>query len=175
MRFGRMEEVDPTQRGIPFDAGKYEVQIGAVKGAVKQGTGEEFFVVETEITASNNPDVKIGEQRSWVVNVSNPKAFDAPWKDIKAFLCAALAIPLADKQTTGKVGVKVAEYVTGPDQPFKGIKLALHCHVRPPTPEKPKPFTYHNWSPLEPERGVILREHFFDTLHLAKQSEAIAG
>lgn len=162
-RFGQVENVEPTMRGQVFEAGLYLVELAGCKGVDGQ-QGDVFFIIEANIVESDNDKVKVGAQHSQVINTTNKKAKNAPWSDIKAFICAALDIPLTDKDQTKKIGEAMAEYICGPDQPLKGLVMKLQCTVRPPAPpEKPLPFTYHRWECVKKEDAKVLRDHLMST------------
>src|SRR5262245_61979024 len=106
--FSKVEKVDPTTRGawFPYANANYLVEIKACRTTTQGGTNQDFWVVETIVKESNTELVKPGEARSWLVNLSNADAFDAPWRDVKAFCCAALGIAAADAEAAKVIGAK---------------------------------------------------------------------
>lgn len=48
-----------------FKEGKYKVEIKAVKRAVS--ADGEYFIVETKVLESNNSEIKVGDERSYII------------------------------------------------------------------------------------------------------------
>jgi hypothetical protein len=79
--------------GQYFKPGRYRVRIREVK-KINGQKGEKFFVIETKVLESDNPEIQVGEERSQVVKMSNVMALI----NIKQFVAAASGVdPYLDK------------------------------------------------------------------------------
>lgn len=161
IRFGQIEKVDPVQRGTPFEAGIYLVEIHACKGVEGQ-MGDEFWVTEVKVIESDNEKIKVGGQYSHVIKLTNTKAGTAPWSEVKAFVCAALDISAGDKAVTDKIGEKICLYIIGPDKPLEGLKMRLQCTMT--KTREGKDFTRHKWETADHEGSKLLREYMLENL-----------
>lgn len=157
--WSKVEEVDPTMRSawLPCEDASYTVEVKGVRTSTQKGTNKEFFIVEMGILESNTESVKTGESRSWVINMSNPDAYDAPFRDVKAFMCSALGIPVSDTATK-KIGKKAITFAIGTDQPFKTLHMMLVTTAR--KTDEGGDFTQHTFTVLQPDRAKKLYDYF---------------
>lgn len=161
-RFAKVEAVTPTQRGVPFKEGKYRVALAAVK-VVEGKEGDIYYIIEAEVKETDNDEVRVGEKRSQVINTTNKKARDAPFADMKAFICACLGI-VGDAHT--RITEEAIEYSAVNNEamkggPFETLELDLQVNERPATADKGA-FTYHRWYNAEEDRAAELLAHFED-------------
>lgn len=84
-----------------FMPGHYTIEIERVFLHEKRLGGGKLFIVETKVLASDNADIKVGEQRNWVQALSLPLALPR----IKAFIGAALG--LSPKDINSKINAFV--------------------------------------------------------------------
>ncbi len=159
-RFAKIEEVAPTQRGQVFKKGLYAVLINACK-IVDGQRGDTYFIIEAEVLESDNNEIKVGAQHSQVINLTNKKAGDAPYSDVKAFIASVLN--MRPDEAKVRIGEKAMEFVAmeGKDgNPFEGVKMGLQVDEQPPTGKRATPFTYHKWVCIDDDQAEKLREGF---------------
>lgn len=153
--FSNIEKAQVTPGGVYFEPGLYEVEVKAVKLQPSSRDSRIFFIVETRITKSNNPERPVGSSCSQVIDYGKQMG---P-VNVKAFLAALLEVDpgsatlnedlrAAWKEMTGNEDsvVQILEAVVGPDQPCAGAELRLECvHTRK---RDGGIFTKHTWAPL---------------------------
>lgn len=166
-RFAKVEEVTPTQRGVPWKTGKYRVEINAVK-VVDGQEGDVYFVIESTCLETDNDECRVGEKRSQVINTTNKKARNAPFADIKAFVCACLGLVGDDHERISEPAIEYAAENNAdmPGGPFETLQLDLQVNERAATNDKGA-FTYHRWYNADEEMAAKLLAHF-EELNLLK-------
>jgi hypothetical protein len=127
-----------------FEQGNYVVTIQSVYLFEKRLGGGKLFIVETTIDESDNPNIKVGEQRNWVQSFALPSALPR----IKTFIGAAIGIcPQRQlKQINEKVTKEICEGVVSVNNPLHGKKVKLLCTSK--TTQKGKDFVQHAWGCL---------------------------
>jgi hypothetical protein len=125
-----------------FEPGTYVVTIDSVILYERRLGGGKLFIVETTVEESDNPNIKVGEQRNWVQSFALPSALPR----IKSFI--GTAIGLCPKQQLKEINDKVtAEICTqsvGPENPLRNKKLKLSCIGK--TTRAGKEFVQHVWA-----------------------------
>jgi hypothetical protein len=108
-----------------FEQGNYIVTIQSVYLFEKRLGGGKLFIVETIVDESDNPNIKVGEQRNWVQSFALPSALAR----IKTFIGAAYGLcPSRQLQEINRqVTMQTCEDVVGPKNPLCGKRLRLTC------------------------------------------------
>src|ERR1700730_9936128 len=88
--FAGIENVsaEGTSNRLYFDEGNHIVEIDSVFLLEKRLGGGKLFIVETTVKESDNPNLKPGEQRNWVLSLALPLALPR----IKSFIGAAIGL-----------------------------------------------------------------------------------
>ena len=159
-RFAKVEEVAPTQRGVPWKTGNYRVALAACK-VVDGQEGDVYYIIEGTCLETDNDEVKVGEKRSQVINTTNKKARDAPFRDMKAFLCAALGVIGDDHECITEEAIEYSALNNEemPGGPLEHLELDLQVNERPATKDKGA-FTYHRWYNADEGPAKQLQDHF---------------
>ena len=125
-----------------FEEGNYTVQIDSVFLKKKLMSNDTFFIVETTVKASGNNNCS-GEQRNWVINLSNFSAL----KRIKYFLaaCAGLSVKLNERQIDERITSAYCESAVAPSNPLKGKIVNLNCEKR--ISKNDKEYLEYQWEP----------------------------
>lgn len=131
-RFAKIEKVSPTERGVPFPIGDFRVRVLKNKCTDSQDKQKQYFISEFLILESSNPELSEGDKRSHVIWLNNPKAYDAPWSDVKAYICACLGLRGEDHEA---ITEELVEFVVEnnddmPGGPFEGLELSLTVSTR---------------------------------------------
>jgi len=87
--FEGARDATPSRGGVYMKPGNYRVQIQASKW-IKGQLGKNFFIVEFKILKSDNPEVPVGAQRSWVVDMSTSNVMRGP--NVKGFIAAVSGV-----------------------------------------------------------------------------------
>jgi len=162
--FGKIRDVDVGKSGQYFKPGIYKVRVKSVKVKDSQvGPAEKYFIVETEVLESNNPDIAVGAEKSQVIKMSNVMALP----NVKAFVAAASGVdPNSEtineeveaywKKKLEEQGViqptetvsfdQVCDLIVSNLNPLGGLELKLECATIE-TKGEGKEFTKHFWSP----------------------------
>jgi hypothetical protein len=162
--FSGIKEVSISKSGQYFKPGNYKVRIKAVKTQDSQvGPAKKFFIVETEVLKSSNPDIAVGSERSQIIDMSNVMALP----NVKYFVAAASGVDPNSEGINGEVegywkkklaedGVlkpgedvsfdQICELVVSAINPLGGIELDLEC-MNITTKGEGKEFTKHLWQP----------------------------
>lgn len=124
-----------------FEPGNYTVTIGSVFLHERRLGGGKLFIVETIVDESDNPSIKIGEQRNWVQSVSLPPALPR----IKSFVGAALGMcPKRQlKEINSKVTASICNQAVSAENPLRGKRLKVSCISK--TSSNGKNFLQHMW------------------------------
>lgn len=152
--FDGIEDAQVSKSGQYFKPGSYRVKIKAVKGQESSATpGKHFFIVETEVLESSNPDIPVGNERSQVITMGEQMALP----NVKMFMAAVSGVdPNSDTINEEveaywepKLGQHmsfkdICELVTSSANPLEGLELALVCEEIT-TKGTGKPFTKHLW------------------------------
>lgn len=144
----------PTKTGTYFMPGNYRVKIKAVKWVDGQ-VGKQYTVVETEVLESNNPEITVGTERSWVVSMGNVMTLI----NLKAFLAAASGVDPEASDAAAQIetfwqerhpdGVHadiaqiMEEYVVKHNV-LENLEMLLECVTV--KKKDGEPFTKHVWS-----------------------------
>lgn len=145
--------------GAYFSAGQYIVRLKLVK-IVQSRKHEDLYTVETIVKSSNNPDIKVGELRTWQTNAKR----DSFLGNVKGFLAACNGVDPSNE-------VQVAELFPNPEEaeaaaefsvdekenPLGGIWLNLSCVLK--KTKAGGDFTVHNWMPY-PAEGQMLHPDY---------------
>jgi len=158
--FDGIEEATVTQGGSYFKPGLFKVQLTAVKEQDStKDPGKKFFIVETLVLESNNPEVPVGKERSQVITMGQTMSLP----NVKAFMAAVSGVdPNSDtvnEEVEAFWAKKLNQHV-----PFQQL-CELVCsdanplgNAQPPivmdlvcedilTKSTKQPFTKHLWQP----------------------------
>lgn len=152
-RYDGLSGAVASKGGVYMKPGKYRVRLSAVKDIVGQ-LGVPWTVVEFSILESNNPEVPVGSDRSWVVDMSPGNVMGLP--NIKGFLAAVSGVDgTLDDGTSrivaywrDKTGVQntvetiMGQYVVK-ENILEGTEMDLECVEI--TTKAGNPFTKFNW------------------------------
>lgn len=157
-RWEGLSESKVSKTGSYMQPGKYRVKINAVKW-IKGQLGKEFFVVEMVVLQSNNPDIPVHSERSWVVSMEASNVMR--WPNVKAFIAAASGVDgTLDNATAlieevwskldpeGRVLTLdqiMDEFIIGEANALRDLEMNLECVQV--TKKDGDPFTKHNWQP----------------------------
>lgn len=137
-----------TQGGVYFEPGIYKAQINRVKLG-KTRKEEDFFVVETELIESNNPDRPEGSTCSWMVMFKHDAALGNIADFCRAGLFAYAVQNDADPGVPSYEKVEVddasAEQICGEENPLAGVILTVEA-VNVKT-KAGRDFTRVSWRP----------------------------
>lgn len=154
--FGSVKQAKVNGGGVYFLPGLYKVKIDKVRVQRSAKNGKDYWIVETTILESNNPDRAVGSHCSQVVEIGHMMG---P-VHIKAFVCAVSGVDAQDEDANDRVEAKWAEMT---DQtldfeqicemiadestnPLEGLEMNLECsNVK--TRAKTD-FTKHFWEPV---------------------------
>ncbi len=124
-----------------FMPGHYTIEIERVFLHEKRLGGGKLFIVETKVLASDNNDIKVGEQRNWVQALAPPSALPR----IKAFIGATME--LCPKNQIKEINTKITSTICnesiGPNNPLNRKKLRLKCIKK--ITSTGKEFIQHKW------------------------------
>lgn len=128
-----------------FEPGKYSVTIDSVFLYERRLGGGKLFVVETTVDESDNPSIKVGEQRNWVQSFALPSALPR----IKSFIGAAMGFcPQRQlKEINSRITANICNESVGIDNPLSGHRLKLTCIGK--TTRTGKDFVQHVWGIAE--------------------------
>jgi hypothetical protein len=144
--FSAVQGASVNGGGIYFKAGRYKVEILAVKSILSR-KNENLFVVETEIKESDCADLRPNTKCSQVINLSK---HDSAPGNIKAFVAAALDISPTSEEVNWE---ELCDVVCTDANPLKGTMMTLIC-----ANTKTKAggdFTLHQWSLLSAPSGAL--------------------
>ena len=134
--FATVADSKPTVGGKYFLPGNYLVEIQRCKeGETRKKIP--FFVVECKIIQSDNPDMKVGTDCSWLVMMDK----DAAPGNIKAFVMAAAGVEEDEVDEAG------CEEICSERQPLAGTKMRVEAYNKPT--KAGMPFTRLNWELVE--------------------------
>jgi hypothetical protein len=137
-----------------FKPGKYKVQINAVKWVDSSVGSKSYFIIETTVLESNNPDVPVNSDRSHVINYNN--VMGQP--NVKQFVAAVSGVDPSSPSINDAVAAYWSKQV-GEHIDFEGICELLVSSANPLDGEIMElecfdietkggdPFTKHNWLP----------------------------
>jgi len=156
--FSGIKDASVSKSGQYFKPGHYKVKIKAVKMTKSQAAPSQmFFIIETEVLESDNPDISPGSERSQVIDMSNVMALP----NVKAFVAAASGV----EPTSETVNEEVEKYwsdlmgehisfdvlcdrLVSDSNPLEGLEMFLEC-INIVTKKEKKDFTKHMWSRRE--------------------------
>ena len=152
-KFKGITDAKVFKGGQYFKEGLYKVKILAVKWVESARDKSEYFVIETEVLESSNPEIAVGSERSQVIDYGQTMGLP----NIKAFVAAASGIdPYASDNLNDEV-VDFWSKLTGQhidfedivemlikENPLEGEVMDLEC-TEIITKEKKQPFTKHSW------------------------------
>lgn len=128
-----------------FEPGNYIVTINRIIIHEKRLGRTKLFIVETTINESDNPDIKVGEQRNWVQSLGSDYALPR----IKTFIGAALGLcpQKQTKEINQKVTSSICDHAIEPTSPILGRQLKLRCWNQ--VANNGNDFTRHSWGVIE--------------------------
>ena len=155
--FDGIKDVVVSKSGSYFEPGNYKVRIKAVKKQKSQaGKNMVWFIIETVVLMSDNPNIKVNGEYSQVIDTSGVMFLP----NVKRFMAAVSGVNPASETINDEVEAywkevlgqyvpfnELCERVVGPANPFEGIELELKCSLT--TTKEDKPFTLHLWQPRE--------------------------
>jgi hypothetical protein len=107
-----------------FTPGRYTVIINTIQIKDKR-LGGKLFIVETTIKESDNPSIKVGDNRNWVQSLSNEYALPR----IKSFIGAAKGFcPKTQiKEINKNITKAVCDDVVSIENPLCGHIVSVEC------------------------------------------------
>jgi len=161
--FGEVADAKVTKSGNWFKEGTFKVKLLVVKVIKSQEDNSPMLIVETKVLESSNDEIKVGSERSQVVDLTN--VMGKP--NMKAFIAAVSGVdPVAEDAAT-----QVCKYWAkrlGMDLSFAQIcdicvdektnvlentVMDLECVTIRTKPKPGRPeggeFTKHNWQPRD--------------------------
>ncbi len=147
---GKLSSAKANMGGFWFLEGKYRVRIKKCS-LITSRKGDQLYIVECLVLASNNPARPVGCEPSWVVKTAQ----DAAPGNIKLFMAAVQGLDIDDEYVnntevdeTGRTPLEVDfDDTYGDDQPLAGVEVDLLCEEIL-TKDK-RPFTKHLWKAVE--------------------------
>lgn len=158
--FDGIEDASVSKSGSYFKPGHFRVRIKAVK---KQDSatapGKQFFIIETLVLESSNPDIAVGTERSQVITMGQTMSLP----NVKAFMAAVSGVDPNSETVNQEVEAYWAERLNQ-HVPFDQL-CELVCsaanplgEAQPPiemdlvceeilTKSTKQPFTKHLWQP----------------------------
>jgi hypothetical protein len=153
-RFKGIEEAKVFKTGQYFKPGKYTVKINAAKWVDSAVGSKSYFVIETTVSASNNPEVPVNAERSQVIDLGNVMGFP----NVKYFVAATSGVDPTSTAINDEVSAywskqvgehldfeKICELLVSSANPLEGEVMELECVEV--TTRNGDPFTKHNWLP----------------------------
>lgn len=129
-----------------YKPGSYIVRVLNCKNIVSQDKNTEYYIVETEVLASTNPEINVGGKYSWTQDRKKKYVGAAA---VRAFIAACLGIDANDPNINEDV---IEASVGGEDgegpQPLAGKILALSCDDI--LTKAKTHFTRHTWQHYVP-------------------------
>lgn len=154
--FSKIEDAKVSKRGQFFKPGNYRVEILAMKIVESQQNGTPYCVIETKVLESNNDEIKVGDEKSEVIDMTNVMGKS----NVKAFIAAVSGVEPTSADANEQIckyWVKrlgqdvtleqICELAVSDGNPLEGYKMELTC-VEVPT-KKDGVFTRHNWRPRD--------------------------
>ena len=157
--FDAMDKPGTDSRPGYLGPGKYLLTITSVRSKPsenpKAARGTNIVIAEFVVAESTNPEIRIGETRSWVSTITPDAKGDRAAADVKCLLFAVLGVDPSNKQAVadfegvlaGK-GTKVSALfgeMTGEANPLAGQRLRVECTAK--KTGTGGDFTVHNWKP----------------------------
>jgi len=141
-----MKQARSTQGGLYFLPGNYTIQVLRCKMQESQVGGRQFFIAETKIVKSDNPELKVGSEPGWLVELPG-KYPELSLGNIKAFLHAAFS-SLAeaegdDAPEEGDVDESFADLAVGEDNVLAGVFITAKAFQK--KTKKGADFTRIKW------------------------------
>jgi len=161
--FGAVGEAKVTKSGNWFKEGSFKVKLLAVKAILSQEDQSPLFIVETKVLESSNDEIKIGSERSQVIDLTN--VMGKP--NMKSFIAAVSGVdPVAEDAAakvcqfwSKKLGMDLTFAqicdicVDEKTNPLEGTIMDLECVMIRTKPKQGRPeggeFTKHNWQPRD--------------------------
>ena len=150
--YSDISEASVSRSGQYFKPGNFLVKIEAVKEQESQKESKIWFIIETKVLESDNPDVKVGGDYSQVIDTTNVMFLP----NVKGFMAAVSGVEASsetineeiEKYWEGVMGEyvsfeRVCELVASEGNPLQGIEIELQCvEIRT---KDDRPFTRHIW------------------------------
>lgn len=158
--FAKIKEAKVFVTGQYFEPGNYIVKVKSVKlQPASDKPGVVYFIIESEVLWSDNPNIAVGSERSQVINMSNIMALP----NVKNFMGAASGFDPTREDLNDQVEATwsqmlgrqvdfpmICELAAGSLNPLEGTILNLLC-TNIKTKETGNDFTKHMWTPyVEP-------------------------
>lgn len=149
----KLNEARVSGGGIYFLPGLYEVRIEACK--IVGERGKKYFLLETFILKSNNPERPAGSRCNWMVNLD----LEAAPGNILGLMIAANGLDADSPKDAKAIGDEdwdaVAEEAVGGDNPLKGELLEIEAFYRDKKKKPGEVYTHMNWRPLLKETANV--------------------
>lgn len=155
-RFKGIKETKVFKTGQFFKEGKFRVKIKAVKWIVSAVDKDEYFIIETEVLESNNIEIKVGDERSHVINMGNVMGLP----NVKGFVAAVSGVDPAATEINDLVQAywskqlgeyidfeQVCELICSDTNPLKDEEMELTCFMT--KTREGNDFTKHVWEPRD--------------------------
>lgn len=142
--------------------GTHDVEIINTKAGDKRNGGH-FFTADCRILASNDPAIRVGDERTWYCNVdpTNKDIYPLQLGDIKSCISSCTGDPVS------AIDEKVMVYV---GEKSNGALVGMKARVIIAPPKSPdKPFTKATWRPF----NEVLHKQLADSMRAT--SAAAAG
>ena len=130
--FGNLDNASPSgQRGEFFEAGNYHIRISATT-IVEARSGKNFYTIESDIIASDNPGMPPGTRATAMIDLTNKDMRD---KNMMTFLAAAMGydpalFPKGAMPPNGGTWTSLAHETLGPRRPLVGLEMAVRAITR---------------------------------------------
>ena len=143
--FSGIGKAQEYKSGRYLDPGTYTLSIASITLVdSKKEKGRKFFVVEAEVLSSNNPDFRVGDLVTWMVDIT-PKLVEGEIvvPEISLSNCKAFAKAVLDC-TDNDITEETMDKLCGPEQPASGINVVADAFNI--TTGKGGEFTKIRWS-----------------------------
>lgn len=163
--FDAMDKPGTDSRPGYLDAGSYLLTVTSVRSKSsenpKAARGTNVVIAEFVVAESTNPNIKIGDTRSWVSTITPDAQGDRAAADVKCLLFAVLGTDPSNKDAVASLeatlaakGTKVSALfaeMTGEANPLAGQRLRVDCTVK--KTNRGGDFTVHRWKPAGATAG----------------------
>ena len=115
--FAGIEDVQVQKVSRFVEPGNYQGTINAVKYGRTNQEEKPYFVVEVELTESDNEEFREGDLVTWMTMLHKFKHYFL--EEVKDFVASVT------KSSPEEVTEEVVEFVTGEDQPLSGALISI--------------------------------------------------
>lgn len=131
--------------GNYLEEGSYLLKILEVKNGHAEQGGFNFFLVEFEVLASDNPKFKPHTRAEWMVPFKKPQYKKTYQADVKQFLYHAIKGHIDPNVTPEAINGQVWAFATSTQQPLAGKYVAATAFKKPMKHSPGETFTKTNF------------------------------